>query len=473
MSEMTTKERMQIARIQMPEQDPQVRSHNFLEVNSGLTKEMAVQEANRCIRCKKPLCVAGCPVAVKIPEFIIAIADEDFALAAKILKEDNALPAVCGRVCPQEEQCEKVCVLEKKGRSVAIGNLERFAADWERENIGIQNIKIGTPTGKKIAIIGGGPAGLSCAGDLVQFGHKVTIFEALHGLGGVLMYGIPEFRLPKEIVQAEIKSLQNAGVEFVTNYIVGLTETIDELLERFDAIFVAVGAGLPYFLNIPGENLNGIYSSNEYLTRVNLMKAYDPERYDTPMYDIKDKTVVVFGGGNTAMDAVRTALRLGAKRAVISYRRTEKEMPARVEEIHHAKQEGVEFMLLTAPLEFLGNVEGRLTGLRLQRMELGEPDDSGRRKPVPIEGAIDTIDIDVAVIAIGNGSNPIISRATPEMKVNKWGNILVDEASMRTNMVGVFAGGDIVTGGATVILAMGAGRTAAKSIEDFLQSGIW
>ncbi len=470
---MTAKERMQITRIPMPEQDPVVRSHNFLEVNLGLTKEMAVEEANRCIRCKKPQCVAGCPVAVKIPEFIIAIADEDFALAAKILKEDNALPAVCGRVCPQEEQCEKVCILEKKGRSVAIGNLERFAADWERENIGIQNIKVGTPTGKKIAIIGGGPAGLSCAGDLVQFGHEVTIFEALHGLGGVLMYGIPEFRLPKEIVQAEIKSLENAGVKFITNYIIGLTETVEELLERFDAIFIAVGAGLPYFLNIQGENFNGIYSSNEYLTRVNLMKAYDPEHYDTPMYDIKDKTVVVFGGGNTAMDAVRTALRLGAKRAVISYRRTEKEMPARVEEIHHAKEEGVEFMLLTAPLEFLGNEEGRLTGLRLQRMELGEPDDSGRRKPVPIDGAIDTIDIDVAVIAIGNGSNPIISRATPDLNVNKWGNILVDEASMRTNIEGVFAGGDIVTGGATVILAMGAGRTAASSIEDFLQSGIW
>lgn len=473
MSEMTTKERMQIDRIQMPEQDPEVRRHNFLEVNLGLTKEMAIEEANRCIRCKKPLCVAGCPVAVKIPEFIIAIADEDFALAAKILKEDNALPAVCGRVCPQEEQCEKVCILEKKSRSVAIGNLERFAADWERENIGIQNIQVGTPTGKKIAIIGGGPAGLSCAGDLVQFGHEVTIFEALHGLGGVLMYGIPEFRLPKEIVQAEIKSLQNAGVKFIKNYIIGLTETVEELRKRFDAVFIAVGAGLPYFLNIPGENLNGIYSSNEYLTRVNLMRAYDPEHYDTPMYDIKDKTVVVFGGGNTAMDAVRIALRLGAKRAVISYRRTETEMPARIEEIHHAKEEGVEFMLLTAPMEFLGNEEGRLTGLRLQKMELGEPDDSGRRKPVPIEGAIETIDIDVAVIAIGNGSNPIISRATPELKVNKWGNILVDEASMRTNMNGVFAGGDIVTGGATVILAMGAGRTAASSIEDFLQSDIW
>lgn len=467
--EMSNKERMKIPRHQMPEQDHHERARNFLEVNLGYDNETAIMEAMRCIQCKKPTCIDGCPVHVKIPDFILAITQGDFKKAAAILKEDNALPAVCGRVCPQEEQCEKTCVLTKKHTPVAIGNLERFAADWERENIGLQLPPKAPPTGKKVAIVGGGPAGLSCAGDLIQWGHEVTVFEALHSIGGVLLYGIPEFRLPKSIVHTEVEGLKRLGVEFIPNYVVGLTETVDELLARFDALFLGVGAGLPYFMNIPGEQLNGVYSSNEYLTRVNLMKAYDFPNSDTPMFEVKDKVVAVFGGGNTAMDAVRTSLRLGAKRAMICYRRTEKEMPARIEEIKHAKEEGVEFMLLHAPLEFIGDENGWLSSMKLQKMELGEPDASGRRRPVPIPGAVEEIPIDVAVAAIGNGSNPIISKTTPDLKVNKWGNILVDDKTMRTNKKGVFAGGDIVTGGATVILAMGAGRTAAKYMHEYLQ----
>lgn len=470
MAEMTNKERMSIKRHHMPEQDPNVRNKNFEEVNLGYTEEMAIEEANRCIQCKNPLCITGCPVSINIPKFIKHISEGNHKEAAAVLKIDNALPAVCGRVCPQEEQCEKVCILAKKGDPVAIGNLERWAADWERKNIGLQIPELKPKTGKKIAIVGGGPAGLSCAGDLIQMGHEVTVFEALHSVGGVLIYGIPEFRLPKEIVHIEIEGLAKMGVEFVTNYVVGLIETIDELLERFDAIFIGVGAGLPYFMNIPGEHLNGVYSSNEFLTRVNLMKAYKFPETDTPMFDVKDKVVAVFGGGNTAMDAVRTSLRLGAKRAMIVYRRTEAEMPARIEEIKHAKEEGVEFYLLAAPIEFLGNQQGWLRGMKLQKMELGEPDASGRRRPVPIEGAVEEIPIETAVVAIGNGSNPIINQTTPDLNVNKWGNILVDNNTMKTNKKGVFAGGDIVTGGATVILAMGAGRTAAKAIDEFVKN---
>jgi len=471
MSELKTKERMAIERHHMPEQDPNIRNRNFAEVNLGYTIELAIEEAERCLRCKKPLCVEGCPVSVKIPEFIQMIAEGKFQEAAEILKEDNALPAVCGRVCPQEEQCEAVCIYVKKGKpSVAIGYLERFAADWERENAKLREPKLAPRTGKKVAIVGGGPAGLSCAGDLIQMGHDVTVFEALHEIGGVLIYGIPEFRLPKEIVKAEVDALERLGVKFVTNYVIGLTETIDELKSKFDAIFIGVGAGLPYFLNIPGEHLNGVYSANEFLTRVNLMKAYDFPNHPTPIYDVKDKVVIVFGGGNTAMDAVRTALRLGAKKAMICYRRTEKEMPARIEEIKHAKEEGVEFKFLVAPLELIGDEQGNLKQVKLQLMELGEPDSSGRRRPVPIKDAIEIIDVDAVVVAIGNGSNPIISSTTPELIVNKWGNIIVDESNMKTNMKGVFAGGDIVTGGATVILAMGAGRTAAKAIDDYLKN---
>ncbi len=470
MAELKTRDRYKIERHFMPEQDPLERNRNFEEVNLGYSFETAMQEAERCIRCKDPICVSGCPVNVKIPDFIRMIAEGKFAEAASILKEDNALPAVCGRVCPQEEQCEAVCVVGRRGKPVAIGYLERFAADWERNNASIKEMRIAQKTGKKVAIVGGGPAGLSCAGDLIQMGYDVTVFEALHEIGGVLLYGIPEFRLPKEIVKAEVESLSQAGVEFVTNYVIGLTETIDELRARFDAIFIGVGAGLPYFLNIPGEHLNGVYSSNEFLTRVNLMKAYDFPNNTTPMLNLAGKTVAVFGGGNTAMDAVRTSLRLGAARAMICYRRTEKEMPARVEEIHHAKDEGVEFRLLVSPLEFIGDDEGWLKSVKLQQMELGEPDSSGRRRPVAIEGAIETIDITAAIIAIGNGSNPIISQTTPELNVNKWGNIIVNEENMKTNMEGVFAGGDIVTGGATVILAMGAGRTAAKAIDEYLKN---
>ncbi len=474
MANLTPKERMAIPRHKMPEQDPLERAHNFKEVNLGYSEAVARQEAERCLQCKKPTCVGGCPVSVKIPEFIKMIAEGKYQEAASILKIDNALPAVCGRVCPQEEQCEAVCVLTKKGTPVAIGYLERWAADWERRNIGLQIPEIKAKSGKKVAVVGGGPAGLSCAGDLIQMGHDVTVYEALHEIGGVLMYGIPEFRLPKEIVQAEVEGLKKVGVEFVTNYVVGLTETVDELFERFDAVFIGVGAGLPYFMGISGEHLNGVYSSNEFLTRVNLMKAYDFPNSDTPMFNIKNKNVVVFGGGNTAMDAVRTSLRLGAKRAIIAYRRTEAEMPARIEEVHHAKDEGVEFMLLTAPVELVGDELGNLREMKIQRMQLGEPDASGRRRPVPIPDAIEVVPIEVAVAAIGNGSNPIISATTPDLKVNKWGNILVDETTMKTNKKGVFAGGDIVTGGATVILAMGAGRVAAKSIDEYLKNpGIW
>lgn len=470
MGDLSIKDRYKIERHKMPEQDPNIRNTNFNEVNLGYTIEIAKEEAERCIRCKNPVCVSGCPVAVKIPDFIKMIAEGRFDEAASILKQDNALPAVCGRVCPQEEQCEAVCVVAKKGRPVAIGYLERFAADWERNNANLKNTSVGEKTGKKVAVVGGGPAGLSCAGDLIQMGHDVTVFEALHEIGGVLLYGIPEFRLPKEIVKAEVDALAKLGVEFKTNYVIGLTETIEEIQQQFDAIFIGVGAGLPYFLNIPGEHLNGVYSSNEFLTRVNLMKAYNFPDNPTPMLDLKGKTVAVFGGGNTAMDAVRTSKRLGASRAIICYRRTEQEMPARIEEVHHAKEEGIEFKLLVAPLEFIGDEEGWLKSVKLQQMELGEPDASGRRKPVPIEGAIENIEISAAVIAIGNGSNPIISNTTPELIVNKWGNIIVNDSNMKTNIKGIFAGGDIVTGGATVILAMGAGRTAAKAINEYLSN---
>lgn len=474
MPELTPKERMAIKRHHMIEQAADERNKNFKEVNLGYTLEIAREEAERCLRCKKPVCIAGCPVSVNIPEFIKLLSEGKYKESSEILKGDNSLPAVCGRVCPQETQCEAVCVLAKKGEPVAIGYLERFVADWERNNLEFKAPEMKPKTGKKVAIVGGGPSGLTCAGDLAKMGHEVTVFEALHDIGGVLIYGIPEFRLPKAIVRAEVDYLQNLGVKFEKNYVVGLAETIDEMLKRFDAVFIGVGAGLPYFMNIPGEHLNGVYSSNEYLTRVNLMKAYDFPNSDTPMFDIKDKRVIVFGGGNTAMDAVRTALRLGAKRALICYRRTEVEMPARVEEVKHAKEEGVEFKLLVAPTELIGDENGWLKAVKLQLMELGEPDASGRRRPVPIEGAIEEIPVEVAVVAIGNGSNPIINKTTPDMNVNKWGNILVDESTMKTSKKGVFAGGDIVTGGATVILAMGAGRTAAKAIDEYIMNGkVW
>ena len=475
MEEISNKDRMKIPRQKMPEQDPMVRNKNFSEVNLGFTEELAKMEAIRCLQCPKPICISGCPVGIKIQEFIKLVAEGDYLGAAAKIKEDNALPAICGRVCPQEEQCEIKCVTGKKHEPVAIGRLERFVADFEREHVGIRIPKIKPKTGKKVAVVGSGPAGLSCAGDLIQMGHEVTVFEALHEIGGVLIYGIPEFRLPKEIVKAEVESLRKLGVDFQTNTIIGLTDSIDELLSNgYDAAFIAVGAGLPYFLNIPGENLIGVYSSNEFLTRVNLMKAYKFPDYDTPVFHCRDKNVAVFGGGNTAMDAVRTSKRLGAKNAYIIYRRSEVEMPARKEEVHHAKEEGIEFVILTNPLEFIGDDNGWLKQVKLQKMELGEPDDSGRRRPVPVKGSEYLMDIDMAVIAIGNGSNPIIQKTTPDLKFNKWGNITVNDQSMKTSKKGVFAGGDIVTGGATVILAMGAGRTAAAAINEYLNDkSVW
>ncbi|MGV8059525.1 MAG: NADPH-dependent glutamate synthase [Smithellaceae bacterium] len=451
----------------MPEQEPQKRICNFEEVPFGYSEETAIKEAKRCIQCKKPGCIAGCPVDVKIPEFIKEIADGHFIEAALKLKETNGLPAVCGRVCPQEDQCEKYCILGKKGEPVAIGRLERFAADFER-NSG----KISIPTavksnGKKVAIAGAGPSGLTIAGDLVKLGYDVTIFEALHKAGGVLVYGIPEFRLPKAIVEAEVEYLRKLGVKIVTNFVIGRTKTIDELFaEGFDAVYIGVGAGAPVFMDIPGENLSGIYSANEYLTRSNLMKAYLFPEYDTPI--VRGKRVAVIGGGNVAMDSVRTALRLGAERAMIIYRRTEVEMPARKEEVHHAQEEGVEFLMLTAPVEYIGNEAGWVTGMKCIKMELGEPDASGRRSPVPIKGSEYIIDVDTVVIAVGTMANPIVPSTTPGLETNKRGYIITRDESGLTSREGIYAGGDIVTGSATVILAMGAGRKAAKAIHEYL-----
>jgi glutamate synthase (NADPH/NADH) small chain len=467
------KERMQIPRQPMPEQDAHKRILNFDEVNQGFTKELAIKEAQRCLHCKIPTCIDGCPVDIKIDDFLKLIVQEDLLGAARKIKEDNFLPAICGRVCPQEEQCEITCVLGKKYEPVAIGRLERFVADYEMaQGVEPEPVKV-TKKKKKVAIVGSGPAGLSCAGDLINLGYDVTVFEALHELGGVLVYGIPEFRLPKEIVRKEISGLEKLGVQFMTDMVIGKSLTIDELFddEDYEAVFIGVGAGLPWFMNIPGENLVGVYSANEFLTRVNLMKAYKFPEFDSPMLDCRGKNVAVMGGGNTAMDAVRISLRLGAKNAYIVYRRSEVEMPARIEEVHHAKEEGVQFLMLTTPVEMIGDEDGRIKAMKCIKMELGEPDDSGRRRPVPIEGSEYTLDIDVAVIAIGNGSNPLINQTSPEIEVNKWGNIIVDEATMRTTKKGVFAGGDIVTGGATVILAMGAGRTAAKAIDEYLSNG--
>jgi glutamate synthase (NADPH/NADH) small chain len=463
---MSADKKQKTPRQPMPEQEPQVRARNFQEVPYGYSPETAMLEASRCLQCKKPKCVEGCPVNVKIPEFIALIADGDFSGAARKLKETNALPAVCGRVCPQESQCEAKCVVGKKGEPVAIGRLERFAADYERDQGEVSKPDIAPPTGKKVAIVGSGPAGLTCAGDLVKLGHDVTVFEALHKTGGVLVYGIPEFRLPKDIVQAEVDYLQSLGVKVVVDYVVGMLDTVDELLENFDAVFVGTGAGLPMFMNIPGENLNGVYSANEYLTRSNLMKAYLFPEYDTPI--VKGKKVAVFGGGNVAMDASRTALRLGAEKSYIVYRRSRAEMPARDEEIHHAEQEGVDFVLLANPLSIVGNNEGWVSGVECIRMELGEPDESGRRRPVPIEGSEFILEVDTVVVAIGNGPNPLIPNTTPGLELTRWGNIVADEESGRTSRDGVFAGGDIVTGAATVIMAMGAGKKAAAAMHEYL-----
>jgi len=469
------KERMKILRRHMPERDAVARSRNFEEVNLGLQTADALTEASRCIECAKPGCVVDCPVGVKIKEVVALIYAGDYLAAAAKMREDNALPAITGRVCPQENQCEGGCVLGKKGAPVAIGNLERFIADFERAS-GQLGLPPNAPsTGKSVAIVGSGPAGLSAAGDLVQKGHRVRVFEALHELGGVLVYGIPEFRLPKSIVKEEVDNLRRMGVEFETNVVVGKSVTLDELMrdEHYDAVFVATGAGLPVFLGVPGEHFNGVYSANEFLTRVNLMRAYQVEEYDQPVYDCRDRDVIVVGGGNTAMDAVRTARRLGARTATLVYRRSEAEMPARLEEVKHAREEGIEFRMLTNPIEFIGDEKGWLTGARCVRMELGEPDASGRRRPVPVEGSEYILPANVAIIGVGTTANPLIQSTTPDLKTNKWNYIVANEETMRTSKPGVFAGGDIVTGGATVILAMGAGRKAAASINDYLTTGAW
>jgi glutamate synthase (NADPH/NADH) small chain len=466
---MDAKDRMKISRQPMPEQDPKVRARNFDEVPLGYTPNMAKIEALRCIQCKNRPCMEGCPVEIDIPGFIALIAEGDFLGAIRKIKETNALPAVCGRVCPQETQCEELCVRGKKGEPVAIGRLERFVADYERAAGSVAIPEIAKPSGKRIAIVGSGPAGLTVAGDLIRLGHEVTILEALHIPGGVLVYGIPEFRLPKAIVAAEIDYLKRLGVKVQSSHVIGRIASVDELLsEGFDAVFLGLGAGLPTFMNIPGENYNGVYSANEYLTRSNLMKAYLFPEYDTPI--VKGKNVAVIGGGNVAVDAARTAMRLGADNVYLVYRRSRVEMPARDEEIHHAEEEGIQFHLLTAPLKYIGNEKGWVTGMECQRMELGEPDSSGRRRPIPIQGSEFIKEVDTVVVAIGTGANPLVQNTTPGLETNKWGYIIVDEETGQTTKKGVYAGGDIVTGAATVILAMGAGRKAARAMHEYVMS---
>lgn len=456
----------------MPELPPHERVRNFQEVALGFTPEQALIEAERCLQCRRPLCVEGCPVSVKIPQFIQLIKEGDPVAAGRLIKTDNALPRVCGRVCPQTEQCEGSCILLRKGKPIAIGALERYVSD-ALANAETNTQPAPTQTPYKAAMVGSGPASLSCAGDLVRAGVQVTVFEAFHDFGGVLRYGIPEFRLPKSIVAQEVESLSQAGAVFLPNTLIGATFTIEELLnkEGFDAVFIGSGAGLPNFLGIEGESLVGVYSANEFLTRVNLMKAYEYPYVDTPILNMLNKTVGVFGGGNTALDSARVALRLGASKVNIIYRRTQEEMPGRKEEIDHAIAEGVNFVYLCAPLAFQGDDDGRLTGVRLQRMTLGEPDSSGRRRPIPVEGSEVQQELDVAIVAIGNGSNPIIHRTTSGLEVDKWGHIVVDPNTLQTSIPGVYAGGDIVTGGATVIKAMGAGRKAAASILNQLGIG--
>ncbi len=459
-----------IPRQTMPEQKPEIRRRNFDEVPLGYTAAMAQEEASRCLQCKKPSCVSGCPVGVDIPGFIKLIAEGDFTGAIRKLWSQNALPAICGRVCPQETQCEGVCVLGRKGEPVAIGNLERFAADYERAHGTGALPPKADPTGKRVAVVGSGPSSLTVAGDLVVKGHDVTVLEAFHKPGGVLVYGIPEFRLPKAIVAQEIHFLERLGATVECDQVVGRTVSLDELFEEgYDALYLGVGAGLPRFMNVPGENLIGILSANEYLTRANLMKAYQFPKVDTPIP--KGKDVVVLGAGNVAMDSARTAMRLGAERVRIVYRRSREEMPARNAEIHHAEEEGIEFVLLTAPTRYFGNEKGRLTGMECLRMALGEPDESGRRRPLPIEGSEYQIDCDLVIVAVGSGANPLLTRSTPDMKLNKWGYIVADPETGKTTKKGVWAGGDIVTGAATVILAMGAGRMAADSIHQYLTWG--
>ena len=457
-------------KVPMPEQAPEVRNKNFLEVAQGYSTDMAQSEARRCLNCKNKPCVTGCPVNVRIPEFIVKVADGDFEGAYELISSTNALPAVCGRVCPQENQCEGKCVRGIKGEPVGIGRLERFVADFHRNNtekVGRKQPKKPFSNGHRVAVVGSGPAGLSCAGDLARMGYAVTIFEAFHKAGGVLVYGIPEFRLPKDIVQSEIDNLKAMGVLIITNAVVGRAMSIDELFEEgFEAVFIGSGAGLPQFLNIPGENLLGVYSANEYLTRINLMKAYLPE-YDTPLH--KASRVAVVGGGNVAMDAARCAKRMGAEEVYIVYRRSLEELPARKEEVHHAMEEGIVFKLLKNPVSVLGNEDGRVRGLECLEMSLGEADESGRRRPIELPGSNFVLDVDAVIIAIGTSPNPLIKSTTRGLETNKRGGIIVDEKAA-TSRKGVFAGGDTVTGAATVILAMGAGKTAAESIDEYLRS---
>ncbi len=471
-TKLKNKERTQLERNRMPEQAADQRNKNFTEVNEGLSEEEAVLEASRCIDCPKPTCITGCPVGINIPKFIKKIESGEFLDAASVLKETNALPAVCGRVCPQEVQCEQVCFYAQKldKPPVAIGNLERFAADYERNSGKISVPTIASKNGIKVASIGSGPAGLAFAGDMAKMGYDVTVFEALHEIGGVLKYGIPEFRLPNSIVDVEINNLEKMGVKFVKNFIVGKTASIEDLQkEGFTAFLVASGAGLPNFMHIPGENYIGIYSSNEYLTRINLMNAADPE-YDTPV--ISGKNVAVIGGGNTAMDSVRTAKRLGADRAMIIYRRSIEEMPARNEEIKHAKEEGIEFLNLHNPVEYYADEHGKVNSMKVQKMELGEPDASGRRRPMPIEGSEFLIDVDTVVVSVGVSPNPLIPQSMKELDVSAWGTIKVDKEKMQTSIPDLFAGGDIVRGGATVILAMGDGRKAAAAMDRYIKEKV-
>lgn len=451
---------------EMPEQSPRERIKNFKEVPFGYGKEIAILEANRCLQCKNKPCMKGCPVEIDIPGFVACIAKGDFDKAAEIIKAKNNLPAISGRVCPYEKQCEGECTLKKLGEPLGIGRLERFIADYELKK-GKKPPKKPEPTGKHIAVVGSGPAGLTCAGDLARMGHAVTVFEALHDPGGVLMYGIPEFRLPKAIVKAEVDYIKSLGVEISYDVVVGKTITVQELIEKYDAVFIGTGAGLPTWLNIPGENLDGVYSANEFLTRVNMMKAYRFPEYDTPVKI--GKNVVTFGAGNVAMDCARTALRLGAEKSYIMYRRTQAEMPAREEEIEHARQEGVIFKLLTAPIRFIGDDNGILREVEYLKMELGEPDESGRKRPIPIPDSEEKMAIDTALVAIGQSPNPLIPQTMKELKIGKHGNIVTDDEG-RTSIPGVFAGGDIATGAATVILAMGAGKRAARAIDAYLKN---
>lgn len=462
-------ERLKIPRHPMPAQDPVERRSNFREVALGYTPEMAMEEAQRCLECKKPHCIDGCPVGIDIPAFIVEVREGRFDKALEIIKQTNTLPAICGRVCPQEDQCEQVCVVGNKHKPVAIGRLERFVADIELTGGAVSMPVPAEKTGYKVAIIGSGPAGLACAAELARAGHDVTIFEALHKPGGVLVYGIPEFRLPKSIVQYEIDNLKKMGVEIRCNYVIGKIATVRELMEEwgYDAVFIGTGAGLPYFMGIPGENYIGVLSANEFLTRVNLMKGYNFPEYDTPVQ--VGRRVAVVGSGNVAMDCLRTALRLGSEHVICLYRRTRAESPARLEELEHAEEEGIDFRWLTSPVEVLGNDDGMVTGVRVIKMELGEPDASGRRRPVPIEGSEYEIEVDEVIMAIGQGPNPLVTQTTEGLELNRWGNIVADEETMATSIPGVFAGGDIVTGAATVILAMGAGKKAACGIDGFLR----